>query len=215
MASRLLEEPQDCLNLRDAVISTESGKQVTLSQIALESLYNSEQFQVQGAASHFSYHSPPPFAAVFTEVEVDTETGQVKVIELVTAVDCGVVINPSNAIGQIEGGATQGMGYALTEELIFDEKGQLQNTSFADYKIFASTDMPKMTSILVESFEPHGPYGAKAVAEIPIDGPAPAISNAIFNAIGVRLRSLPFTPEKVLAGLKAAREQEKHVLVRA
>lgn len=209
VAARILGETLDDLTLKDGSVVSTSGKQMTLSEISLESLYNSEQFQIQGAASHFSYHSPPPFSAVFTEVEVDMETGQVKVLELVTAVDCGVVINPDAAIGQIEGGATQGIGYALTEELLFDEHGKMLTTSYGDYKIFASTDMPKLTSILVESYEPHGPFGAKAVAEIPIDGPAPAIANAIFNATGVRLRELPFTPEKVYNGIKALRESEK------
>ena len=215
VAARMLEEPQDELGLKANQVQSTSGKKLTLSQIALETLYSSEQFQIQGTASHFSYHSPPPFAAVFTEVEVDTETGQVKVIELVTAVDCGVAINPDGCIGQIEGGATQGMGYALLEELQFDDKGRMLNTSFGDYKIYSALDMPKLTSILVESFEPHGPFGAKAVAEIPIDGPAPAICNAIYQATGVRLRELPFTPERVLAGLKQVREGEKSKLVGA
>ncbi len=209
VAARNLGVPQDDLRLEEAAVVTSSGQRLTLSEIALDSLYSNEQFQIQGAASHFSYHSPPPFAAVFSEVEVDTETGQVRVLELVTAVDCGVAINPDGAIGQIEGGATQGLGYALLEELKFDAAGCLQNPTYRDYKIFSSKDMPRLTSILVESYEPHGPFGAKAVAEIPIDGPAPAVCNAIFHATGVRLRSLPFTPEKVLSALKSAREQDQ------
>ncbi|GMU54718.1 MAG: oxidoreductase [Candidatus Xenobia bacterium] len=208
VASNMLEEPIDNLTLRDGRVWAGNERSLTLSEIALYSLYQSEQFQIQGAASHFSYHSPPPFAAQFAEVEVDTETGQVKVLEFVSCVDCGVAINPDGATGQIEGGVTQGLGYALTEGMVFDDKGKLLNTSFRDYKILASTDMPRMTSILVESYEPHGPFGAKAVAEIPIDGPAPAVSNAIFNAIGVRMRALPFTPENVHRALKNPREQD-------
>jgi putative selenate reductase molybdopterin-binding subunit len=215
VAARMLEVPQDELSLKNASVVATDGRELSLSKIALETLYSSEQFQIQGVASHFSYHSPPPFAAVFTEVEVDVETGKVKVLELVTAVDCGVAINPDACIGQIEGGATQGLGYALLEELQFDEKGRLLNPNFGDYKIFNALDMPKLTSILVESYEPHGPFGAKAVAEIPIDGPAPAICNAIFNATGVRLRELPFTSEKVLAGIKQLKESEKRKLVTA
>jgi len=109
----------------------------------------------------------------------------------------------------------QGLGYALTEELLFDEKGRMVTTSFRDYKIPAAADMPRLTTMLVESYEPHGPYGAKAVAEIPIDGPAPAVVNAIYDAVGVRLRSLPCTPEKVYLGLKEVRRREhEQVLVR-
>ena len=215
VAARMLQLPLDELTLKSGAAQASDGRSLTLSQIALETLYNSEQFQIQGTASHFSYHSPPPFAAVFTEVEVDIETGKVKVLELVTAVDCGVALNPDGATGQVEGGATQGLGYALLEELQFDEQGRLLNTNYGNYKIFNALDMPKLTTILVESYEPHGPFGAKAVAEIPIDGPAPAICNAIFHATGVRLRELPFTPEKVLAGIRALKESEKAKLVGA
>ncbi|MEW6278477.1 MAG: molybdopterin cofactor-binding domain-containing protein [Candidatus Eremiobacterota bacterium] len=208
VGSAMLGEPVDSLTLRDGRVWWGNEKSLTLSEIALYALYQSEQFQIQGAASHFSYHSPPPFAAQFAEVEVDTETGQVKVLEFVSCIDCGVAINPDGATGQVEGGATQGLGYALTEQMQLDDQGRVLNTSFRDYKILAAPDMPKMTSILVESYEPHGPFGAKAVAEIPIDGPAPAVSNAIFNAVGVRLRSLPFTAEKVYTALKNPREQD-------
>lgn len=209
VAARMMDLPKDELRLEDGGVVHATGTRLTLEAIALESLYANEQFQIQGTASHFSYHSPPPFAAQFAEVEVDIETGQVKVLEFVSAVDCGTAINPDGATGQIEGGATQGLGYALMEEMLFDEKGALLNTSFRDYKILSAQDMPKMTSILVESYEPHGPYGAKAVAEIPIDGPAPAVVNAVFDAVGVRVRALPCTSEKVWRGLRELGHQDR------
>jgi putative selenate reductase molybdopterin-binding subunit len=178
------------------------GRVVTFEQICLRSLYQENQFQIQGHASHMSYDSPPPFCAQFAEVEVDVETGTVKVARVVTAVDCGVAINPKMAEGQIEGAVSQALGYALTEQMVFDAKGRPLNLNFRDYNIYTAVDMPELTSFLVESYEPSGPFGAKAVAEIPINGVAPAIANAVYNAIGVRFRDLPITPEKVLMALK-------------
>jgi len=99
----------------------------------------------------------------------------------------------------------QGLGYALTEELVLDDAGRPVNPSFLDYKVFGAKDMPRLTTILVETDEPLGPYGAKSVAEVPINGPAPAIVNAIFHAIGVRFRKLPIRPEDLL---RALREKE-------
>ncbi len=133
---------------------------------------------------------------------MDTETGQVKVVKLVTAVDCGVAINPQLAEGQVEGAVTQGMGYALFEEMTFDEKGRLLNPNFADYKLFNAFDMPQLETILIETYEESGPYGAKSIGEGPINTPAPAIANAIYDAVGIRLCDLPMTAEKVLTALK-------------
>ena len=155
-------------------------------------------------ASHMSYHSPPPFAAQFAEVEVDTETGQVTVIRLVMAVDCGTAINPQTAEGQIEGGLVQALGYAVSEEMAYDEAGRLVTRRFGDYRIFQADEVPELQAILVPTYEPSGPFGAKAVAEIPMDGVAPAVANAVFDAVGVRLRTLPLTPEKVWHALQQA-----------
>jgi len=159
-------------------------------------------FQIAATASEYSHLTPQSFAAHFVEVAVDIETGQVKVLKYLAAVDCGTVINPKLAEGQIQGAIVNGIGYALTEQLIFDEKGRVRNPSFRDYKIFSSLDTPEITTILVPSYEPTGPYGAKTLGEININGPLPAISNAIKNAIGIRLCETPFTPEKVLKALK-------------
>src|SRR5205807_10536049 len=112
-------------------------------------------------------------------------------------------LNPDICEGQVEGAVAQGLGYALTEEVQMGPQGQVLNPTFMDYKIFCSADMPKLTTILVEAEEPTGPFGAESVAEIAINGPAPAISNAVYDALGIRLRSLPMTAEKVLAALDA------------
>jgi putative selenate reductase molybdopterin-binding subunit len=176
---------------------------VTFSEVALHSLYAAEQHQIGALSSHITHKSPPPFSAHFAEVEVDTETGQVTVVKYVAAVDCGTAINPKLAEGQTEGGVMNGICYALTEEYLFNERGRMTNASFHDYKIFSMRDKPELKTILVPSYEKTGPYGAKSVSEICINGPLPAISNAIYNAVGVRLREGPFTAEKVWRALQA------------
>jgi len=162
-----------------------------------------EKTQIMDGASHLNTDSPPPFCVTFAEVEVDTQTGKVRVLNLVNAVDPGVAINPMQAEGQVEGAAAQGLGLALTEELLLDEAGRPLNPNFLDYRIFSAKDMPKLTTILVETDEPLGPYGAKSISEVPINGPAPAIANAIFHAVGIRIRKLPIRPEDVLRELRA------------
>ena len=144
---------------------------------------------------------PTPFAAFFCEVAVDTETGVVRVERFVAAADCGVAIHPKLAEGQLEGAIVQGIGHALTEELLFSGKGRCLNANLFDYKIPCALDVPHIEVALVKSEEPTGPFGAKSIAEVGINGPLPAISNAIYDAVGVRLRRAPFTPERVLSAL--------------
>jgi putative selenate reductase molybdopterin-binding subunit len=114
-------------------------------------------------------------------------------------------VNPQMAEGQIEGAAIQSVGYALYERMPFDAGGRMQFRSFRDYTIASAIDVPRIVSILVPTHEPTGPFGAKAIAEIPINGPAPAIANAVAHATGVRIREIPLTPERVLAALEEAR----------
>jgi len=174
------------------------SRKVHFSEIARYALYLDKQFQIQDSASAISHKSPPPFAAHFAEVEVDMETGKVRLLKYVAACDCGTAINPALAEGQVEGGALNGIGFALCEEMLFDQKGRMKNPSFRDYKIFTTQDLPELITIMVPTFEPSGPYGAKSVSEVNINPPIPAIANAIHNAAGIRLRRSPFTPERVL-----------------
>ena len=178
------------------------GRFVTLEKIALHSLHHANQEQIMAVASHMSEKAPPPFAAQFAEVTVDTQTGMVEVDKLVMAVDSGVIVNPITASGQIEGGMIQALGYALTEEMIYNENGQIREKDFKDYHIFSSTEIPEMKTIFVETFESSHPFGVKAVAEIPMDGVAPAVANAIKNACGAELDRIPATPERVWKALK-------------
>jgi CO/xanthine dehydrogenase Mo-binding subunit len=154
-------------------------------------------------ASALASESPAPFASQFAEVAVDVRKGRVQVLKFVSVVDCGQAINPSLAEGQIHGAALNGISWALNERYIFDKNGRTITNSLWDYKIPTILDIPEMLAIIVPSYEPSGPYGAKSVSEVAINGPAPAIANAIFDAVGVRLYDLPFTPEKVWEALKS------------
>ena len=179
------------------------GQAVSLQDIALHSLHHANQEQIMAVGSYMSPVSPPPFAAQFAEVTVDIETGQVVVNRLVMAVDAGVIVNPVTASGQIEGGMTQALGYAVSEEMIYDREGRPREKDFRDYHIFEAHEMPELETIFVETFEPSHPFGVKAVAEIPLDGVAPAVGNAVFNACGVNVDQNPVTPERIWRELQA------------
>jgi CO/xanthine dehydrogenase Mo-binding subunit len=145
------------------------------------------------------------FGIQAVEVEVDTDTGEVKVLRVWSAHDVGRAINPVMVDGQVHGGVVQGLGLALTEEMVWGENGNLLNPSLMDYKIPGILDVPDfIESIIVETSEPSGPYGAKGVGENSLVGIPAAVSNAIANACGIRLRRLPFTSERVLTALDAA-----------
>ncbi|MBI2303929.1 MAG: molybdopterin-dependent oxidoreductase [Chloroflexi bacterium] len=141
------------------------------------------------------------YAAQGAEVEVDPITGQVKVLRLVAAHDAGRVIHPVNCEGQIEGSLSMGLGYALYEDMEF-EVGKVTNPSFLSYKIPSALDMPTIEPLLVEKAHREGPFGAKGVGEPGLVGTAPAIANAIYDAMGVRIKDLPITPEKILVALR-------------
>jgi len=145
------------------------------------------------------------FMTQAAEVEVDVVTGKVKVLKMVTAHDCGKAINPMLVEGQLEGSVVGGMGQALYED-VMTEKGQVVNPSFLDYGIPTAMEIPSITSVEVETHDPEGPFGAKESGEGTQLAPAPAIINAIYDAIGVRFKSLPVTPEKVLKALQTKKQ---------
>jgi CO/xanthine dehydrogenase Mo-binding subunit/aerobic-type carbon monoxide dehydrogenase small subunit (CoxS/CutS family) len=145
------------------------------------------------------------WGSCFAEVEVDMRTGQVDVLRLAVAHEVGRVLYPVGAEGQIHGGALQGLGYAMTEDLVLDRESRVPvNTSYYEYRPPTALDYPEILPILVEAPGPSGPFGAKGLGESPIFGPAPAIGNAIFNATGVLIPELPYTWDRVHAALKAA-----------
>lgn len=219
VAATLLEAAPEDLELRDGTIAPKGapGRSVTVADVVTraESPFVQlgpegpapttieEKGTIIGLSSMAPPSNPSPATAQFVEVEVDTETGQVDVLRVVHAHDLGKVVNPNAAEGQVEGGFQQGMGYALMEHLQFDpETGACVTPDFLDYKIPTAVEMPRsIESIFVESDEPTGPFGAKSLSEPCVIVPAPAIANAVYDAVGVRVRELPITPEKILAGL--------------
>ncbi|NOY22508.1 MAG: molybdopterin-dependent oxidoreductase [Acidobacteria bacterium] len=203
VAAKILNTDAGGLTVRESLVTdTKTGKSVSYSDICTYAMYSNDQFQIQASASNIAAESPPPFIAQFAEVEVDTRTGKIRVLKFVSAVDCGQPINPALAEGQVEGAVVNGLSYALTEDYLFDSKGRMTNPRFWDFKIFTAKDLPEMETILVDSYEETGPYGAKSVGEIAINGPIPAIANAVFDATGVRLYETPFTPERVWKRLR-------------
>jgi CO/xanthine dehydrogenase Mo-binding subunit len=147
------------------------------------------------------------YATQIAEVDVDDETGEVSVVRIVAAHDCGRPVNPMLVEGQVEGGIAMGLGYALQEEILFDDAGRQRNPNLTNYIMPTALDMPEITVDLVESYDPTGPFGAKGVGEPTLVPTAPAILNAIHDAVGVRITSLPATSEKILAAIKAKRER--------
>lgn len=190
------------IELVDRQAIAPDGTSISLSEVGHDALHRTDQEQIMGIGSYFSPVAPPPFAAQFAEVTVDIETGQVVVDKLVMAVDSGVIVNPLTASGQIEGGMTQALGYAVCEEMVYDQAGRAREHDLKDYHIFQAHEMPELTTLFIETFEPSHPFGVKAVAEIPIDGVAPAVGNAVFDACGVNIDNNPITPEKVWRALK-------------
>jgi putative selenate reductase molybdopterin-binding subunit len=188
-------------------VRTLDGKQsILLKQFSNELFYNHRQKQLVVCESFCGEVSPPPFLAGFAEVEVDLETGKVDLIHYTAVVDCGTTINPNLARIQIEGGIVQGIGMTLYERVSYGRNGKLLTNNFMQYKIPAREDIRNIIVEFSDSFEPTGPYGAKSVGEIGIDTPPAAITNAIYNAVGVRVTKLPVMPENVLFGLKKLKD---------
>jgi len=180
------------------VIRTFADEEVlSLEKLAELMVLGVGNLQLVGQGTYGSPVSPPPFIAGFAEVEVDTETGKIELIDYVAVVDCGTVINPNLARIQVEGGIVQGIGLAMYEEVRYGAKGQLQTNNFMLYKIPCRKDIGVVRVAFEESFEPTGPFGAKSLGEVVVNTPAPAIAHAIYNAVGVRINSLPITGENV------------------
>ena len=206
VAAKILDEKKENLYLKDKQVFSKDGKRVTFQEVANTSLYYYNQHQIIASASHFARTSPPPFSAHFADIEVDTRTGEVKVVDYVSCVDCGTAINPTLAEGQNDGAVVNGLSHTLAEGIEFSPNGTPLNANFRRYKIFTSSDIEKVRTILIPTYEPNGPFGAKSVSEIGINGPLPALSNAIYDACGVRLCEAPFTPYRILMALKKKQE---------
>ncbi len=195
-ASRMLDAPIGSLIAADDRIHHETtGESVTFEDIGYESMYGEDDREhIMATGSHSTDESPPPFAAQFADVTVDTTTGEFTVNQLVVAVDCGVAINPGMAEGQIEGANHMSYELAVSDGIAVGADGAATVESFDEYGLPSATETPPIEAILVETHEPTGPYGAKSVAEVPTNTVPPALSDAIADAVGVRIRSMPITP---------------------
>ena len=185
-------------NGRVKQINTE--KSVSLAEISVKDQVNNDITAV-ATASHSSPVSPPPYMVGMVEIELDKDTGEVKILDYVAVVDCGITINPALARIQTEGGIVQGIGHTLFENITYDRNGRPIESSFLQYKVPTRLDMGHLRVEFENSYEPTGPFGAKSIGEIVINTPAPAIAHAIYRATGVWHRELPITPEKILMSM--------------
>ncbi|TKB08608.1 xanthine dehydrogenase family protein molybdopterin-binding subunit [Desulforhopalus sp. IMCC35007] len=208
MVQQMREAAARLLKLSPAEVDYENGMftgpgevQMSLSNLATTLCSFAGMDQLVSKGTYGGETSPPPFMAGFAEVEVDLETGESRVVDYVAVVDCGTVLNENLARIQVEGGIVMGIGLGLYEEVRYSSSGRLATNSFMEYKIPSRQDIGEIRVAFEESHEPTGPYGAKSIGEVVCNTPAPAITEAIYNATGVRCRSLPVTAEKILLHL--------------
>ena len=208
-ASEELEIAADDLEVVDGVVRAVGapGRSITVQEVAAKAQRFGGRYEpIEGHGSSAQRRGAPAVAAHLAHVRVDRETGEVRLLRHVVAQDVGRALNPALVEGQMRGGATQGIGWALFEELAHDEHGQLTTGSFMDYAIPVAEQVPDIDTLIVEVPAPDGPFGAKGVGEAPVIAAAPAIANAVAAAVGVRLRQLPMTAPRVWAALRDADE---------
>ena len=203
-AARILETDVENLETGDReVCDTESGECLSFEEIGQETIYGHwERDQIMGQGTWSTNQSPPPFGAQFVDVTVDDRTGEFEINKMAMAADAGVALNPALVKGQIDGGQVHSLEYATGGEVEFDEDGNPTTKLMRQYDTPRAPDVPEMESIIVETHEPTGPFGAKSIAEIVMNGVPPALSNAIKDAVGVRMTELPITAEKVAEKLE-------------
>ena len=193
-------EPEETVFEDGCVRKINTDECVTLAQTSVKDQVANDIAAV-ATASHSSPVSPPPYMVGMVEIELDRYTGEVKILDYVAVVDCGIAINPALARIQAEGGIVQGIGHTLFENITYDETGKPVESNFMQYKIPTRLDMGHLRVEFENSYEPTGPFGAKSIGEIVINTPAPAIAHAIYRATGVWHRELPITPEKILMSM--------------
>ncbi len=198
LASKILGIPAEQLVFeKNAVYTQDHTKCITAAELADASM-NGNEIPMEVTRSHTNPTSPPPFMAGMVEIELDPETGSVKILNYNAVVDCGTVINPALARIQAEGGIVQGIGMALTEDINYDAKGNLSENSLMKYRIPTRLETGRLHVDFAPSYEAMGPFGAKSIGEIVINTPAPALAHAIYRATGKWFRSLPITPERIV-----------------
>lgn len=206
-AEMLEKKPEEVDFDGKVVYELDGDRKVTLEEIAVKGTCGNN-VNLQASATRSSKISPPPFMVGMAEIEIDKETGSLELLDYVAVVDCGTPINPNLARVQTEGGIGQGIGMALYEDIQYNEKGQLRNNSFMQYKIPTRQDVGKIRVEFAPSYEKSHPFGAKSIGEIVINTPCPAIANAVDHAVGVRIREMPITAEKIAMELLKRQENK-------
>lgn len=205
IAADMLEASSTDLEIEGdkVVVRGAPGKTVALTQIAAASMRFAGQFEpIYGRGRSANRVSSPMFTAHLARVAVDPETGEVRVLDYVAIQDVGMAINPALVEGQVHGGVTQGLGWALFENMIYDENGQLLTSNLMDYALPHSHDVPNISTVLVEIPSDLGPFGAKGVGEPPVVPVGATIANAVFDAVGARVAQLPITPERLFVAMQ-------------
>lgn len=198
MASILMKKPVEKIEYFGDYLLDNEGNRLSLRDIGERSVAFEGQNQITTTATWGGEDSPPPFIASFVEIEVDRLTGETKVIDFLSVVDCGTTINPNLARVQVEGGIAQGIGLALTEEITIDSKGKVLQDNLMQYKIPSRKDIGTNVDVIFSSsYEPTGPFGAKSIGEVVVNTASPAIADAIYKATNARVRTLPITSEKL------------------
>lgn len=201
-ASKMLETPEEKLDIKDGVVFNVEDSEIkaSLCDVIVYTQRVSLK-EIVGTETYAAISGPTSYGVDFAKVEVDTETGKVRVLEFVAAHDVGKAINPVYTKGQAQGGIMMGIGYATTEELIYDEKGKLINGNLFKYDIKKATELPKTEVVLVEEIDATGPYGAKSIGECAVIPVAPAVANAICNALNLDLHHMPLSPKRIIEAL--------------
>ncbi|GAC1421907.1 MAG: xanthine dehydrogenase family protein molybdopterin-binding subunit [Ktedonobacteraceae bacterium] len=203
VAGRLLNVMPETLTIYEGTITPSplNGQTLTIAQVAAH-LLASEGKQIIASASWKETRPPTTYAVQGAEIEVDTETGAVRVVKLITALDAGRVIHPALVEAQVQGSVVQGLGLGISEEVLQDAQGQLVTTLLSDYHIYNAAEIPEMQTYLLQNETASiGIFGAKSVVEVAQSGVAPAIANALADALGFRVRQLPLTPERILRAI--------------
>jgi CO/xanthine dehydrogenase Mo-binding subunit len=205
-AAKIWDVDVDQVEWRDgSAYAIETDKHQPLSLADIAKMAGKTGGPISGKANINAHGAGPGFGTHICDVEVDPETGYVQVLRYTAIQDVGTAIHPSYVEGQLQGGAAQGIGWALNEEYVYDREGRLQNPGFLDYRMPVASDLPMIDTVLVEVPNPGHPYGVRGVGEVPIVPPLAAVANAVAAATGVRMTSLPISPPRLLAAMEAAR----------
>ena len=209
-AAKIWQIPGENVDYKNGVLQHKSDPELKMTFKQLAGRLNSTGGPIVGRATGSPRGVGAAFAINIVDVAVDQDTGKVDILRYTAVQDAGKAVHPSYVEGQMQGGVSQGVGWALNEEYVFNEKGQMLNSSFLDYRIPTSLDLPMIDTVIVEVHNPGHPYGVRGAGEVPIVPPMAAVSNAIRNAIGIRLTELPMSPTRILEAIWSHEKANGH-----